>query len=397
MDNKLRAVIYIDHGKDIHADLKRLALFFDEIQVIYPEWFILKEEVLNDPKRVVSENEGKKVLNFFRDTYLGLEGTAGNFKGQLKETFLAFKENGVIKEPDVYQEDDQFKEFRSILAAIDVQDKAFNKISHSTPDELKIMDVTIGFEGEESEKLNLLWVIPPRSIQDSYILTKTLHLSYQTSSFPIFLNNRHREEMRYRYLQYKKGLELLKEHSSSLISPTEFKASFGEVTFNVANSLFTSDLIATKTPEQIIKYRNEMADVRQKFISKDLMEIASMIQDNPWDKQTKEAIEKYIAGKLTQDILLFNDSSRETWEKMFGNLAVHLTQVTKSTIIGSSTGGLLGNLIPNTSAWHMLLVGALVGATSEAPNLVRSIVDTILEHKKEQRSSIAYIARFRKH
>jgi hypothetical protein len=67
----------------------------------------------------------------------------------------------------------------------------------------------------------------------------------------------------------------------------------------------------------------------------------------------------------------------------------------KPTIIGSSAGGLLGNLIPNTSSWHMLLIGALAGAATEAPNLVKSITEMILEHRKEERSSIAYIANFR--
>ena len=72
-----------------------------------------------------------------------------------------------------------------------------------------------------------------------------------------------------------------------------------------------------------------------------------------------------------------------------------LAQIVKSTAIGSSAG-IVGSLIPNTSAWHMLLIGgALVGAAKEAPNLVRSIVDTILEDSKGRRSSIAYIARFK--
>ncbi len=138
-----------------------------------------------------------------------------------------------------------------------------------------------------------------------------------------------------------------------------------------------------------------MADARQHFLSENLMELASLVQDNPWNAQTKEEIEKYISGKLNQAILRYDEASRETWEKLFGNITVHISQVAKSSVIGSGAGGLIGNLIPNTSTWHMLLLGALAGATTEAPNLVKSIVEKILESRKTKRSSIAYIARFK--
>lgn len=76
-------------------------------------------------------------------------------------------------------------------------------------------------------------------------------------------------------------------------------------------------------------------------------------------------------------------------------MAVHIAQVAKSAAIGGGAGGLVGNLIPNTSTQRMLLLGALVGAATEAPNLIKSITEKVLEDTKGRRSSIAYIARFR--
>ncbi len=81
---------------------------------------------------------------------------------------------------------------------------------------------------------------------------------------------------------------------------------------------------------------------------------------------------------------------------MFGSITIHLAEVSKSVLIGGGAGGLLGNLVPHTSPWYMLLIGAAAGAGAEFPNLVKSIVEALTDYKKNQRSSIAYIANFLK-
>ncbi|HYT46485.1 MAG TPA: hypothetical protein VEP90_29415, partial [Methylomirabilota bacterium] len=344
-------------------------------------------------------NSSKELIdfNFFRDTRRGIILPLKNLENPLKETLSTFIESNVAKEVSTRVEEDEIARFRGILASHDVDDRTFNKISETNPkDYFKPSFGGVTLQIIDSQEIyDLVTIQPPQAITDSWDTTTILHLSYQTSSFPVFLNSRHREIMRYRYEQYKAGLEVFKKNVSHIIPPTNHKACFGEVTFSVANNLFTSDLISSKTPKQIVQYRNAMHDTRRQFLSKNLMEIASIAQENPWDAQTKQEIEKFIMGKLISDLLEYNDKSCEIWEKMFGNIAIHLAEISKTAILGGSAGGLLGDLIPNTSAWHMLLIGALAGAATEAPNLVKSITETILESRKAKRSSIAYIAKFK--
>jgi len=92
--------------------------------------------------------------------------------------------------------------------------------------------------------------------------------------------------------------------------------------------------------------------------------------------------------------LQYNVKSKEIWEKLFGTLPNQLAEIAKSAILGGCAGGLLGQLIPHTSSWYMLLLGALIGATTQAPNIVNSIINVILEDRKEKRNSIIYIANF---
>jgi hypothetical protein len=61
-----------------------------------------------------------------------------------------------------------------------------------------------------------------------------------------------------------------------------------------------------------------------------------------------------------------------------------------------AAAGVLGIIIPNTSPWGMILLGALAGAFKEAPKIVQSLVDAILEYRKISKSSISYVSKFLK-
>ncbi|MDP9366389.1 MAG: hypothetical protein M3Q10_19560 [Chloroflexota bacterium] len=56
------AIVHINgfskNGAHESAQLKRLALFFDEIRYVLPDFWVIKDEVLDDPSRVVREDNG---------------------------------------------------------------------------------------------------------------------------------------------------------------------------------------------------------------------------------------------------------------------------------------------------------------------------------------------------
>jgi len=59
---------------------------------------------------------------------------------------------------------------------------------------------------------------------------------------------------------------------------------------------------------------------------------------------------------------------------------------------GTGLDGLLGSIIPNTSTWELILIGALTGAVARAPKVVDNMLEAARELKRRKRSSIAYIA-----
>ncbi len=398
LDTRFRAVIHLEYSTKMLDDLKRLALFFDEIHYICPGSFTLKDKVFFDAERTKLTDDGIQLLKPISIDDLEYFGAYGDlFKNEpLNEMLSIFEESGIAKDITPTPVHKELNEIRTILAAFDNEDETFIKISETEKPDKNLGLETLTYKlFNDPEPVHLAILHFPNFLEDSFAITTNLFLSHKTSSFPVFLKSRYRKEMEYRYAQYIAGLEILKETSSELISPADFKTYFGEITFGIANNLFSSELISKKTPKQIIKYRIAMSDARRHLLTENLMELASMAQDNPWNSQTKKEIEKYIFGKLNSDLLHYSDQSREVWEKMFGNIGIHLTQISTSSIVGGSAGGLLGNLVPNTSPWLMLLLGALAGAAKEAPNLVKSLTEIILEHRKERRSAIAYIAEFK--
>lgn len=400
---KLKALVYVKNTPRTFEDLKRLALFFDEIHYILPSYPVLNKNYMDNPKYFEWDSTGKPItreFNYFRDTTPFALGTDFDktFDVKIKETLLAFQEQNIVKHVNLaHKIDDDFKSVRATLASLDIKEDAFNTICGNHTEEYSrlVLQTIQGVLVESGKQYTFVSPITPRAMEDSLEMTDVLYIAQQENLFPIFLDSRSKKLMQYRYNQYKAGLELLKELSSHVVSPADFKASFGEVTFNVANSLFTSDLIAKKTPQEIIKYREEMSHARQRFISENLMEIFSIVQENPWDLKAKDEVEKYIIGKLNKDVEQYKEQSIVTWEKMFGDITSPLATILKSAIVGGGTGGIIGNLIPNTSPWYMILIGALTGLATQLPDLSKSIVQAVLENGKNKRTSISYIANFR--
>lgn len=404
----LRAIIRLENKVHEHELLKKLALFFDEIYYYLPELYVVRRKgLINGEIHVIDLTKSTNITqkNFFEFLIDGQEYEIAPVLGQsedslndgLKETLLSLHAQGIaLRSPGIHEEEEkQFLDLRKTLALHDAASEDFRNI-FAIPSEYSLqMDLAAKKQPLNNAAFHIPIAILPPSIHASYATSASLYLSNKTSSFPIFSKTHERQVLEYRYEQYKKGLAKALESSHSLVSEAEFYARFGDVTFQISNSLISSELLSQKTTQEIIKYRSSMQEARLRFISQNLMELTSMAYNNPWDSKTKTEIQKYIYGKLSQDVLQYNDKSKEMWEKLFGTLPNQLAEIPKSAILGSGAGGLLGQLIPHTSSWYMLLLGALIGATTQTPSIVKSIVDVILEDKKERKNSIAYIANFK--
>lgn len=400
MNIKSKAVIHL-HKQDDVNQIKRLALLFDEIVYVLPTVTSISKDVLNNEKRIIDKGKTKTLINFnfFKDTEQRLHLTRDSLNTELQEFLIALEENGIARELRQGQENEEDKEFlrtRNLIASSDINDKEFRKLSKTLPEDLNINkrlgSLSIKFDNGEELTLNTIDV--PKAVSDSFEISSTLYYANQLSGSPVFLNPRASKELNYKYNQYKKGLHCLLNQDDA-ITPNDFRCNFGEVALGIANSVFSSTLLECKNTEDIIKYRNEMEESRLQLISKDLTEVSCLIGENPWNPKTKAELEKYISGKLWADVQSYNNKSKEIWEKLYGNITIRLAEISKSIAIGGSAGGIIGSVVPNASSLQFLMVGALAVATKEAPNVVKDLVETILEIRKIQRTSIAYIAKFK--
>lgn len=405
---RTRAVVSIPFsgGERICDHIKRLALFFDEVVCIPPNAAIIKNDVLNDRTRT-KIIPGQKVrianFNYFRDTHRGLIVPFESISHkELRDTLLLLEDEGVVRiqSPSDQRQDVENQSsidlIRNSLIAVDFADEEFSRLSGTSSKDLQVIHMREfrGTFGNSSEQTSVFALADPPSIEDSYILTSVLYWSYKSSAYPVFLNPEHRAELAYRYMQYKDGILRLQDYAPSLGVPMDITASFGEIVFSVANSIFSAELISQKTTKDIIKYRNAMTEAREKFLSRDLIAIADIVQENPWNDRARTEIRNYIEGKLHADLVEYDGKSREVWERLFGSLTVHLTEITRSALMAGTVGGMLGSIIPNTTTWEMVLLAALAGISKETPKLVRTIVDQVLETRAKKRNAIAYLADF---
>ena len=394
----LKAIIHINATTDPN-DIKRLGLFFDELHYVMPALAVMRPEVVEQLKDELPNADARtlKIPDYLKGITRNWE--LGTVSSPLKDAIDVFKESGIARQVDRSVMADtpdrqQLEDVRALFIALDSQDPEFNALSGTAISDYTnaaLMEVTLD---DKHEPRTIYHLTEPLAIIDSSEITTSLYLGHALSGFPVFLESRHRKEVAHRYRQYKDGLEVLRRDYEMLATPIDFKVNFGEVVFSVANAIIASELISRKSPEEIVAYRGQLEESRKKYLSHDLMEIASIVNSNPWSHQVKSEVEKYVFGKLHQDLVEYDTASREIWEKLFGRLTVNLTDMTKLLAAGGSTGGLLGNLLPNVSTWEMLLIGAITGIAAKAPKLTSDLVDAIVELRKEKRSSIAYISNF---
>jgi hypothetical protein len=187
------------------------------------------------------------------------------------------------------------------------------------------------------------------------------------------------------------GIDILKKEFPRLQFDNVLRGTYGDVSFAVASEVFHHETLANRTMTEIIKYRQAMEDARRRYVSDDLVELTALVEDSPWTAKGQTEIERYVMGKLANDLATYRATTRETWEKMFGSLAVTLATAART----GGAGGLLGQLLPQTSLWEMALLGTIGGLIKEAPSLAKTIVESILSARTQRRNAIAYIAEFK--
>jgi hypothetical protein len=374
----LKAVINLSNTPGEVEHLKRLTLIFDEIYYICPQVYFLENSSLKKMRNIQ--------FNFFQDCVPYDVMTLDN----LEETLAVLRESKVAKE--IHARDEILSNLRREIALADDRDPGFKKIVPQGPSvlQVKAQNITEPNKGKESD---LIAVAPSMAIWDSLILTNTLFLAQQESLFPVFLDPRHRREMEYRFNQYCQASSTISNKYPE-ISPANFAAQFGEITFSIFNNVWSHERLISKNIEEVIKYRNSMSLARKKYIAS-LTELTGLAENNPWNQKTKNEVQKYLI-KLNADLAAYRQNADMTCKKMFDDLKISAIKIVGKGVAGALAGNHFSwALAPEIPTWGLMIVGALLGSTNEIADAYKIVLDsrrTLEEHKK---SSVAYIAEFR--
>ncbi len=288
------AIVHINgfskNGAHQSAQLKRLALFFDEIHYVLPDFWVIKDEVLDDPSRVVHEDNGDirilAGLDPVRDIRPAIPLPFEQLADELQDTLSALVEHGIAKEYDAYPlkaggRDHFFDRVKHRLAWDDANDPVFARLSGTTDADYHTGygTATLALYGDSPPGPSstptgfktVYFIFPPPALIDSIDITTVLYVAQSTSSFPVFLGPQHRAEVAHRYQRYQAGLHVLEEQAPGSVSPADFRARFGEVAFALATGVASSELLAAKSVEDIVRYRVAMDDARRRFVSEHLI------------------------------------------------------------------------------------------------------------------------------
>jgi len=379
-----KAIVNLNNAPGEIEHLKRLALIFDEIYYIYPQLCCLEDL---PPDKAIGFQ-----FDLFRDCVLYDVITLEH----LKETLSILEDAKIAK--GISATDETLKNLRRDIAIIDEKDPEFHKLTPSSPGSALRFAVEYASGPEKGRKTELVAVNPSVVIWDSLILTNTLFLANKESLFPVFLEPRHRREMEYRYNQYRQQSSQIASAYPDLVSPVRFATQFGEVTFSIFNDVWPHQLMISRSLEEIIRYRDNMAPARKKYIAS-LTELADIAENNPWNQKTKDEVKKYLL-KLEADLVTYRQEAENICTKMFDDLKGHALGVTMKGvgwgIAGAVTGsGLSAFLSAEITTWGLMLAGALAGSSKTIAQSVKTFLDCRRVQAGHKKSGVAYVAEFK--
>jgi len=392
------------------ANLRRLALFFDRVLYVLPEYWIVKDEVLNDPsrtERIDGKIKFKTGIDPFKDTIPRAKVPIGQLGHDLDETLEYLVGHGIAEEcnPTAIAFSTDFEAFeraKNTIGWLDAGDPTFLSLSGTSDTTAPIQSQTaqvVSHSGRESE---ITSIYPIQAMVDSSDLTTTLYAAQHTSSSPVFTEASHHAELAYRYEQYKAGVTALWNLNEGHAPPTEFLNQLGSVAFHIGNAVLDSTQVDRPGVEDVVKLREALDESRRRFVSEHLVSATNLIEDNPWSPEVRSEIEGFVQGTLAAELLRFQDESRTRFEHLVGSFTGHLFDVTKYAVVGG-VGGSVGlaqaaagvtsaSVIAGASPWQLALLAAAGALTMRSRAIVEDIAEAVFLASKERRSSMAYLA-----
>lgn len=376
-----KTVLHLGNQPHETAYLKRLALFCDKIYYVPTQVYLLERE----PERDSHGNFSFEVFSDCTPYYL-------SHLDKLEDTLPAFEDAGIATRifPPNFVDDPTgpFDLARKQITHQFYRDPEFISISGTQTFEIPRLTVTAErLDGpRKGEEVVYHAVQLPNSAQDIITIVNTALLSESLSSFPIFAESRFRNELLYLVEQYNLRIPELARQFPNLVPGDRFEAKFGDMSFSLACELFSEQELAQVKAETIVALRNELAEPRKRHVSKDLIELAELLEA-PWTDRTSDEVHKYIKGKLNQDIQTYNDKAREIKDKFVGSVTVAIAKATKYAVMSGAAAGIIGQVLPVDSLWAMVLAAGITAG----PNFVKALVEKITSREQLKRSSIAYI------
>lgn len=418
----LAALVQLHGDSDDSIVFKRLALLFDKVYCLTPVLPPVLVDADGEPtvlekapfaKRASDGRIDVSSFRYFEHTREKVRLRTEALHPALQETLHCFEEGGVVEVilPDVMEKTlpTHFTHVRDYIAAQDIEDPTFNRLSGTTGADRNIITLLSNLQtvsltleerfdsgkGEEDLPRVITFdsLSPPQAIIDSFELTTMLSVGHETGALPVFLEEASARELEYRYEQFKDGRSALETVAPVLARELKTDGRFGEIAYAVATIAITPEDIAKRAPEQILKWRDELSEARKRYVSTDLTEIADLVEGNVWSEDTRSELERYLRGRFEQDQLNYREQCRRTWEGLFGALTVQGMEAAKYTVLGGAAGGVIGNVMPNATTWELAVCGALVGMVKTVPKVAGAVIESILEARRRKRSSLAYMTR----
>lgn len=386
--------------------LKKLALTFDKVIYRPPSIAILSSSLIRakEDKTFSESSSERKEFNLFRDTHRESSLSLGTTRNNaLVEAIECFESSSIAKDiSSTRQFDEKSVRLKNALAEAQCSDRKVIEQIHELPKEAKQISfeyktATVTAESlDGKERIRFKHVLEPKFVSDTHEIISTLFDADAAGAYPVFLDLDQANSLGIRLARFSDGLAHIKAINPETYEAITERAKIGNIAYKFVANVIRDEVLAYKSPEDVMKLRSDIEDKRRTFLSAEIGAVLQQISGKDFNKHSME-LEKYINFSLRPRMEKYDEECSRIVRKSWGEFAVNTTKAIKeATTYGTPSAGLsyiAGEILPLPSMWQMFLIGSLVGLTKIAPDYVKSVSDYINSRIEVSSSSLAFLNR----
>jgi hypothetical protein len=158
---------------------------------------------------------------------------------------------------------------------------------------------------------------------------------------------------------------------------------FSLMSWEIVTEVVPQDIISSKSSRDIIRYKNECAELQERFRSY-LWRLELMTTAEPWTEEFSGELDKLVKMEVLPEVQKLRDKKAEIWDKLF-------SQSVKAVPVKAALPCLGVYFVNGFSSWEILSLSTAAGIVGAS---LSPLMDAWEEKRKLNRNALFFLIKY---